>query len=93
MIGYGLSERLLPRAIHLDASSTATGRLEQPLTYWNAYGLLAALGAVLALRVAGDPSRPRAASGGRGRSSPSRWDWASISPSPAARSARRASAC
>jgi len=60
VIGYGLSERLLPRAIHLDASSTATGRLEQPLTYWNAYGLLAALGAVLALRVAGDPSRPRA---------------------------------
>jgi hypothetical protein len=63
VIGYGLAERLLPRVIDLDSSSTAVGRLEQPLTYWNAYGLLAAFGAVMALRVAGDPTRPRALRG------------------------------
>jgi O-antigen ligase len=58
-IAYGLSERLLPGVIDLDQSGTSAGRLEQPLTYWNAYGILAALGFVLAVRVAGDPSRSR----------------------------------
>jgi hypothetical protein len=56
--GYGLSERLLPDLVDLDASVTAGGRLEQPLTYWNATGVLAALGLVLCLRMAGDPRRP-----------------------------------
>ena len=59
VIGYGLSERLLPNAIHLASSGTAVGRLEQPLTYWNAEGLLAAIGMVLAIHVAGDPTRER----------------------------------
>ena len=59
-IAYGLSERLLPSLIDLEQSGSSAGRLEQPLTYWNAYGLLAALGFVLAVRVAGDPSRGRA---------------------------------
>ncbi len=59
-IAYGLSERLLPSVIDLEQSGSSAGRLEQPLTYWNAYGLLAALGFVLAVRVAGDPSRSRA---------------------------------
>jgi hypothetical protein len=57
---YGLSGRLLPGLIDLDESATAGGRLEQPLTYWNALGLLAALGLTLATRVAGTPERSRA---------------------------------
>ena len=55
--GYGLSERLLPDLVDLDASVTAGGRLEQPLTYWNATGALAAVGLVLCVRMAGDPRR------------------------------------
>ena len=57
VIGYGLSERLLPSLVTLNHSRTAFGRLEQPLTYWNATGALAAIGLVLALRIAGDPER------------------------------------
>ena len=34
--------------------------MEQPLTYWNATGELAALGFVLCARIAGDAQRPRA---------------------------------
>jgi hypothetical protein len=59
VVGYGLSGRLLPGLIHLDASRTALGRLEQPLTYWNAMGALAGIGFVLGARVLGDPERPR----------------------------------
>jgi hypothetical protein len=55
---YGLSGRLLPGLIDLDESATAAGRLEQPLTYWNGLGVLAALGLTLAIRVAGTPARP-----------------------------------
>ena len=57
VIGYGLSERLAPGLVTLSHSRTAFGRLEQPLTYWNATGALAAIGLVLALRLAGDPER------------------------------------
>jgi O-Antigen ligase len=60
VVGYGLSERLLPDLIELDRSRSAAGRLEQPLTYWNAFGLVAALGVVLSARLAGDPQRRRA---------------------------------
>jgi O-antigen ligase len=60
VVAYGLSERLLPKVIHLASSGTAVGRLEQPLTYWNAEGLLAAVGLVLAVHIAGDPVRERA---------------------------------
>jgi hypothetical protein len=58
VVGYGLSGRLLPGLVDLDASRTALGRLEQPLTYWNAMGALAAMGLVLGARVMGDPGRP-----------------------------------
>jgi hypothetical protein len=58
--GYGLAERLLPGLLHYSRSVSAQGRLEQPLTYWNAMGELAALGLVLVARLAGDPRRPRA---------------------------------
>jgi O-Antigen ligase len=64
--GYGLSERLLPDLVDLDASVSAGGRLEQPITYWNASGVLAAIGLVLCMRMAGDARRAanlRAAAG------------------------------
>jgi O-Antigen ligase len=57
VIGYGLAGRLLPGIIELEASLSANGRLEQPLTYWNAMGALAAFGFVLTTRVAGDGTR------------------------------------
>ncbi len=58
VIGYGISERLLPGVLNFARSLSAQGRLEQPLTYWNAMGELAALGFVLSLRIAGDAGRP-----------------------------------
>jgi O-antigen ligase len=57
VIAYALSERLLPGIVELARSESAAGRLEQPISYWNALGLLAAFGLVLATRVAGDPGR------------------------------------
>jgi hypothetical protein len=60
VIGYGLSERLLPGLLHFARSVSAEGRLEQPLTYWNAMGELAALGFVLCAAIAGDRARPHA---------------------------------
>jgi hypothetical protein len=59
VIGYGLSDRLLPGLLHFSRSVSAQGRLEQPLTYWNAMGELAALGFVLCARLAGAVERPR----------------------------------
>ena len=63
VIGYGLAGRLLPGIVHLAHSTRAGGRLEQPLTYWNAEGALAALGLVLCARLAGDRTRPLAMRG------------------------------
>jgi hypothetical protein len=60
VIGYGMAERLLPGLLHYARSVSAEGRLEQPLTYWNAMGELAALGFVLCAAIAGDRTRPRA---------------------------------
>jgi hypothetical protein len=62
VIGYGLAGRLLPGVVDLLSlrSVRAGGRLEQPLTYWNAEGLLAAMGLVLCVRLAGDTMRPTA---------------------------------
>ncbi len=59
VVGYGISGRLLPGILHFTASVSADGRLEQPLTYWNAMGELSALGFVLSARVAGDATRGR----------------------------------
>jgi hypothetical protein len=66
VIGYGLSGRLLPGLITQHPQVSAAGRLDQPLTYWNATGGLAAMGLVLCACVAGDRARPanmRAAAG------------------------------
>ena len=57
---YGLSERFLPGLVDLDQSRTAGGRLEQPITYWNAMGAVAAMGLVLCARMAADERRPLA---------------------------------
>src|SRR5689334_2456343 len=38
VIGYGLAGRMLPGVLHYAHSVSAQGRLEQPLTYWNAIG-------------------------------------------------------
>jgi hypothetical protein len=59
VIGYGLSERLVPGLLHFQRSVSAEGRLEQPLTYWNAMGEVAAMGFVLCARMAGDSTRSR----------------------------------
>ena len=60
VIGYGICERLLPGVVQFARSVSAEGRLEQPLTYWNAIGELAALGCVLVARLAGCSGRPPA---------------------------------
>src|SRR4029077_117438 len=57
VVGYGVSERLVPGLLHFARSVSAEGRLQQPLTYWNAMGELAALGFVLCARLAGDRAR------------------------------------
>ena len=58
VIGYALAGRFLPGIVHQAHSISAGGRLEQPLTYWNAMGALGAIGLILAVRVSGEPSRP-----------------------------------
>ncbi len=50
---------MLPGLLHFSRSFSAYGRLEQPLTYWNAMGELAALGFVLCARIGGDATRAR----------------------------------
>lgn len=57
VIGYGLFGRLAPWAIDVTQSASAAGRLEQPLTYWNAMGLVAAMGLAACVALAGDPER------------------------------------
>ena len=57
MIGYGLAGRLLPDLVELARSRSAGGRLEQPITYWNGVGAVAAMGLVLCARLAGDRTR------------------------------------
>jgi hypothetical protein len=58
VVGFALSERLLPGLVSLTASPSAAGRLEQPVTYWNALGAIAAIAITACARMAGDPSRP-----------------------------------
>lgn len=57
VIVEGLSERLLPGVFTLTHDLSSGGRLSQPITYWNAMGIVAAMGFVLLVRIAGDPSR------------------------------------
>jgi hypothetical protein len=57
VIGYGLAGRLLPGLLDLAESEKAFGRLEQPITYWNGEGALAAIGLVLCARMAATEAR------------------------------------
>jgi hypothetical protein len=57
VIGYGLAGRVLPDVVELERTVSAGGRLDQPLTYWNGEGALAAMGFVLCARIAGDRAR------------------------------------
>jgi hypothetical protein len=57
VVGYGLAGRLLPGLVTEHPQASAAGRLDQPLTYWNATGALAAIGLVLCARIAGDADR------------------------------------
>ena len=56
VIGYGLLGEF--GVLDLEITASAGGRLDQPLTYWNAEGALAAIGLVLAARLAGSTTRP-----------------------------------
>jgi hypothetical protein len=58
LVGYALTERVLPGVVELSRSLSAQGRLEQPLTYWNGMGAVAAFGCVLCARLCGDGTRP-----------------------------------
>lgn len=53
VVGAGLLSRLAPDVVGGDRG-VAAGRLQWPLNYWNAFGALAAMGAVLALGLAAD---------------------------------------
>jgi O-antigen ligase len=53
--GAGLLSRLLPGVVEGSVSQVGTYRLSYPLTYWNALGALAAMGALLALGLAANP--------------------------------------
>lgn len=57
IVGAGLLSRLQPDVLRapLDPSLAAAYRLDHPLHYWNTYGALASLGAVLAAGLAADP--------------------------------------
>src|SRR5437764_6143173 len=48
---YSLAGRLLPHVIHEEVGSL---RLAQPLTYWNALGMFAGFGVLIAVGLAGD---------------------------------------
>ena len=57
VVGYGVAGRLLPGLIDPAISLRAGGRLDQPLTYWNGVGALAAFGFVLCAHLLADRSR------------------------------------
>ena len=56
--GYALAGRLLPDLIPVEVSSRAGARAQQPLTYWNALGLLMVFGVLLGVSLAADAGRP-----------------------------------
>lgn len=57
VVGYGLAGRLVPWLVDVTQTASSAGRLEQPLTYWNAMGAIAAMGLVACVALAGDPDR------------------------------------
>ena len=55
---YALAGRFLPDLIHQFHEQRAGGRIDQPLTYWNAVAILNVLGMLLAIGVAVGERRP-----------------------------------
>lgn len=55
----GLMSRLLPDVLATDPSASVE-RLSYPVSYWNALGLLAAVGAIACLHLTSGPGQPRA---------------------------------
>jgi hypothetical protein len=60
VVGYGVAQRALSDVLTADESVRAGGRLFTPIGYWNAEGLLAAIGVVLCASVFADRARPAA---------------------------------
>jgi O-antigen ligase len=56
----GLTSRVLPHVLPTQAN-IANNRLSYPVTYWNALGLIAAIGAILAIGIASTDRESRAA--------------------------------
>jgi O-Antigen ligase len=54
---YALATRLLPGIVESASGFRAGSRLDQPLTYWNVMGALAAMGLMLAVHGASDARR------------------------------------
>jgi len=54
----GLASRLLPGVWPIDYPSLST-RLSYPVTYWNALGMLAAIGAIMSFGLTADAREPR----------------------------------
>jgi O-antigen ligase/polysaccharide polymerase Wzy-like membrane protein len=57
VVGYALAARFAPSVVDAKTSGLAGDRLNQPLTYWNALGVLSAMGVVLAVAGAVDVTR------------------------------------
>jgi O-antigen ligase len=57
VVAYGLTTRLFPDRFDTSTDVFNATRLAEPLGYWNAFGLLAAIGAVLAVGVAAHARR------------------------------------
>jgi O-antigen ligase/polysaccharide polymerase Wzy-like membrane protein len=55
---YAVATRLVPGVVPSEHSLSAGARLDQPLTYWNALGLLMAMAVVLLVRLAAASDRP-----------------------------------
>ena len=55
---YSLAGRLFPGVVDATNAPGAGDRLNQPLRYWNALGVLMAIGIVLAIATASDRERP-----------------------------------
>src|SRR5437879_5796389 len=60
IVGAGLLSRIYPHAVPSgpDVGGYAQHRLQYPLSYWNAFGALAAMGALLAGGLAADSHSP-----------------------------------
>jgi hypothetical protein len=57
VVAYGLGERVLPGVLEYARSPAAGGRLNQPVTYWNGMGALAAIGLALSAGIVAEADR------------------------------------